>query len=52
MLMTEAVIRPATPADRDGAYRVCLKTGDHGADAEALFTDDPDAVNDGLFKAH
>ena len=44
MLMTPAVIRPATAADRDGAYRVCLKTGDHGADGEALFTDDPDAL--------
>ena len=42
--MTDAVIRPATADDREGAYRVCLKTGDHGADGEALFADDPDAL--------
>ena len=37
-------IRLARPGDEPGAYRVCLKTGDHGGDAEALFRDDPDAL--------
>ena len=37
-------IRKATPADKAAAYWVCLKTGDHGADGEALFADDPDAL--------
>jgi len=37
-------IRQATSADREAAYWVCLKTGDHGADGEALFADDPDAL--------
>ncbi|MBC8243152.1 MAG: GNAT family N-acetyltransferase [Verrucomicrobia bacterium] len=37
-------IRKATPADKSAAYWVCLKTGDHGADGEALFADDPDAL--------
>ena len=40
----EFKIRKATPADREAAYWVCLKTGDHGDDGEALFTDDPDAL--------
>jgi len=37
-------IRKAMPNDREAAYWVCLKTGDHGADGEALFADDPDAL--------
>jgi ribosomal protein S18 acetylase RimI-like enzyme len=37
-------IRLAREGDAAGAYYVCLKTGDHGADAEALFQDDPDAL--------
>lgn len=37
-------IRLARPDDDRGAYHVCLKTGDHGADAEALFLDDPGAL--------
>ena len=37
-------IRKATPADRAAAYWVCLKTGDHGDDGEALFTEDSDAL--------
>ena len=40
----EFKIRKATPADREAAYWVCLKTGDHGDDGEALFTEDPDAL--------
>jgi protein O-GlcNAcase/histone acetyltransferase len=37
-------IRLATERDRPDAYRVCLETGDAGADATALFRDDPDAL--------
>ena len=37
-------IRKATAADKEATYWVCLKTGDHGDDGEALFTDDPDAL--------
>ena len=39
-----ATIRPATAADRSGAYRVCLLTGNHGADGEPLYRADPDAL--------
>jgi hypothetical protein len=42
--MTGCVIRQARPEDEPGAYRVCLKTGDHGSDGEALYRDDPDAL--------
>lgn len=37
-------IRPARPGDEGAARVICLKTGDHGADAEALYPDDPDAL--------
>ena len=37
-------IRPATPDDQPGAYRVCLETGNDGADGTALYADDPDAL--------
>jgi ribosomal protein S18 acetylase RimI-like enzyme len=37
-------IRPATSADRPGAYRVCLQTGDDGADGTAYYAADPDAL--------
>jgi ribosomal protein S18 acetylase RimI-like enzyme len=37
-------IRAAQPGDERGAYYVCLKTGNHGDDAEALYLDDPDAL--------
>jgi hypothetical protein len=40
----EFKIRKATPVDREAAYWVCLKTGAHGDDGEALFTEDPDAL--------
>lgn len=33
------VIRPYAPADRDALYRICLETGDSGADATALYRD-------------
>lgn len=42
--MTPCDIRPARPGDEPGAYYVCLKTGDRGQDAEALYPDDPDAL--------
>ena len=42
--MHEANIRKARPGDAPPAYRVCLATGDHGADATALYRDDPDAL--------
>ena len=38
------MIRPAHAADLAGAYRVCLHTGNHGADGEALYRGDPDAL--------
>ena len=42
--MTGCIIRPARPGDEPGAYHVCLKTGNHGQDGEALYRDDPDAL--------
>src|SRR5687767_7231522 len=42
--MNDCLIRHATPSDAPAAYRVCLKTGDHGADGEPFFRDDPDAL--------
>jgi ribosomal protein S18 acetylase RimI-like enzyme len=42
--MSDCVIRPARPGDEPAAYRVCLKTGDHGGDGEPFFRDDPDAL--------
>ncbi len=39
-----AIIRAATAADRAAAYHVCLKTGDHGDDAEPFYREDPDAL--------
>lgn len=39
-----AVLRGVGAADAAGAYHVCLKTGDHGEDGEALYRDDPDAL--------
>ncbi len=40
----DTIIRDYRPADRDGAYFICLKTGDHGGDGESVFSDDPDAL--------
>lgn len=37
-------IRAATTADRAGTYRVCLETGEDGADGTRLYLDDPDAL--------
>ena len=37
--MSEATVRPFAPSDVDACYEICLRTGDHGRDATALFTD-------------
>jgi len=37
-------IRPARSGDEKGAYHVCLKTGDNGADGEPFYREDPDAL--------
>lgn len=42
--MSNFTLRPARPGDEPGAYYVCLKTGDHGADGEPFYHDDPDAL--------
>lgn len=42
--MTQFRIRQGHPADQAAAYYVCLKTGNHGADGESLYRDDPDAL--------
>lgn len=42
--MSEFVLRPARPGDEPGAYHVCLKTGDFGADGEPFYREDPDAL--------
>src|SRR5688572_20861042 len=42
--MNEVTIRPALNADTAGAYHVCLKTGNYGADGESYYKDDPDAL--------
>jgi ribosomal protein S18 acetylase RimI-like enzyme len=41
---SDCTIRPARAGDEAGAYYVCLKTGDAGADGEPHFRDDPDAL--------
>src|SRR5882672_2681154 len=40
----DCIIRPARPGDEPGAYQVCLKTGNHGADGEPFYREDPDAL--------
>ena len=42
--MNDCTIRPANPGDEPGAYHVCLKTGDHGADGQPFYQEDPDAL--------
>ncbi len=37
-------IRACGPEDQPGAYEVCLKTGDSGADGTAMYRDDPLAL--------
>jgi protein O-GlcNAcase/histone acetyltransferase len=38
------LLRQARPDDLAACYRVCLETGDHGADGTPFYTDDPDAL--------
>src|SRR5204862_8313662 len=42
--MNNCTIRPARSGDEKGAYHVCLKTGDNGADGEPFYREDPDAL--------
>ena len=42
--MSTFSIRPAQPDDQAAAYYICLKTGDHGADGEPFYAEDPDAL--------
>jgi ribosomal protein S18 acetylase RimI-like enzyme len=42
--MKDCVIRSSRAGDEVGAYHVCLKTGDHGADGEPFYAEDPDAL--------
>ena len=42
--MNNCTIRPAASGDEKGAYHVCLKTGDNGADGEPFYREDPDAL--------
>ena len=44
MPLKDFSIRPARSSDQAAAYYVCLKTGDHGADGEPFYRDDPDAL--------
>jgi GNAT superfamily N-acetyltransferase len=37
-------IRDYRPGDEKGAYHVCLKTGNHGADGEPFYREDPDCL--------
>mgnify|MGYP000125575005 FL=1 len=37
--MSGAAVRPFAPGDIDACYEICLRTGDHGRDASALYTD-------------
>lgn len=39
-----AKIRLFRDGDQAAAYHVCLKTGDHGADGEPFYREDPDAL--------
>ncbi|NOZ39253.1 MAG: GNAT family N-acetyltransferase [Planctomycetes bacterium] len=42
--MTTTHIRSYQPGDQAAAYHVCMKTGDHGADGEPFYQEDPDAL--------
>jgi hypothetical protein len=42
--MNQCTIRPAKSGDEKGAYHVCLKTGDNGADGEPFYREDPEAL--------
>jgi len=38
------MIRPSQLGDQEGAYHVCLKTGNFGQDGEPFYREDPDAL--------
>ena len=42
--MNDCTIRAARPGDEVGAYYICLKTGNSGADGEPFYREDPDAL--------
>ncbi|MDA1277872.1 MAG: GNAT family N-acetyltransferase [Verrucomicrobia bacterium] len=42
--MSDCNFRSARPGDEPGAYYVCLKTGNFGADGESFYREDPDAL--------
>jgi ribosomal protein S18 acetylase RimI-like enzyme len=42
--MTVFTIRQGKNLDEAAAYHVCLKTGNHGADGEPYYQEDPDAL--------
>ncbi len=42
--MNDCNIRLARPGDEQGAYYVCLKTGDFGKDGEPYYREDPEAL--------
>jgi ribosomal protein S18 acetylase RimI-like enzyme len=44
-IMSDPVIRPYRPSDRDAIYDVCLRTADAGQDATALYRN-PELVGD------
>lgn len=37
--MSDAIVRPFAPGDVNACYQICLRTGDHGTDATAVYTD-------------
>ncbi|MBT5707653.1 MAG: GNAT family N-acetyltransferase [Verrucomicrobia bacterium] len=41
---SELSMRAYQAGDDDAAYYICMKTGDHGANGEPFFLDDPDAL--------
>lgn len=42
--MTIGHIRSYQPDDKAATYHICMKTGDHGADGEPFYKEDPDAL--------
>lgn len=42
--MSGFIIRPARAEDQEGAYHVCMKTGNFGKDGEPFYREDPDAL--------
>ena len=42
--MSAFKVRKGKMEDLQAAYHICLKTGNHGADGERMYQDDPDAL--------